>query len=94
MESYATESPKLILGMLPPVNRNSLSARHDHATCEMAVGVDDRSIGVEMNEKTARILPMRSQQSADGMKYKIRSLTSALLIADLSSITATGGGAC
>ena len=60
----------------------------------MAVGVDDRSIGVEVNEKTARILPMRSQRTADGMKCKKQALTSALLIADLSSITATGGGAC
>jgi hypothetical protein len=29
---------------------------------------------------------------ADGMKYKKEALTSALLIADLSSITATGDG--
>jgi hypothetical protein len=31
-------------------------------------------------------------EMADGMKYKKEALTSALLIADLSSITATGDG--
>lgn len=49
-------------------------------------------VGVEVKEKTARILPMRSQRNNNGMNTRNKDgLTSALLIADLSSITATGG---
>jgi hypothetical protein len=72
-------SPKLVLGLLP-VNRNQafLSDIMQHAKWQ-----SESMIGVEVNEKTARILPMRSQRNADGMKYKKESLTSALLIAGL-----------